>query len=146
MAITFSDAAKASMEAKGLKEADIKQVVEGAGKDRIYNGEKFIAKRKIGDLTVYADYSEKGDKTVVNSVYSHKLAIRDIVLTGEETAWKYCKNNKPVMKGHTDLEYMGAVRSGPSLVEPESGESWFEEYLANGALATAEALFQQKRA
>ncbi|MDD4185222.1 MAG: hypothetical protein PHX75_01065 [Candidatus Methanomethylophilaceae archaeon] len=146
MAITFSDAAKKSMEAKGLKEADVKQVVEGAGKDRIYDGKRFIAKKKIGDLTVYADYSENGDNVVVNSVYCHKLAIRDIVLAGEETSWKYCKNGKPVLKGHTDLEYMGAVRSGPSLVEPESGESWFEEYLANGALATAEALFQQKRA
>lgn len=146
MAITFSDAAKASMEKAGLKEADVKEVIEKAGDDRIYNGKKFIAKRKIGDRTVYADYTKEGDGFVVNAVYCHKLVIKDIVLAGEDSEWTYCKNKKPVKKGHTNLEYMGAVRSGPSLVEPESGESWFEEYLAVGALATAEALFQQKRA
>ena len=145
MAITFSDAAKKNMEVKGLKEDDIKKIIESAGTDRIFNGERFIAKKVIGDLTVYADYSGKDGNITVNGAYCHKLSIRDIVLTGEDSGWKYCKNNKPVMKGHTDLEYMGAVRSGPSLVEPESGESWFEEYLASSALAAAEGLFETKR-
>ena len=75
------------------------------------------------------------------------MKILDIVLPGEEEAgWVYCKNGKPCFNGHTNLTYLGATRSGPSLTEPVSGASWFEEYLSVGALAAAEGLFQQKRA
>lgn len=148
MDIAFSAQAKELLEKRGLKEADIKAVIENAEatKDKIFNGSKYIAKKEIGDLTVYADYTKDGDKITVNSGYSHRMKILDIVIQTDETEWKYCKNGKPLFKGHTDLTYLGATRSGPSIVEPESGESWFEEYLAAGALTAAEGLFQQKRA
>ena len=147
MDIIISGDVKAVLEKRGLKEADIKAVIEYAesSKDKIYNGSKFIAKKLIGDVTVYADYTKAGDKVTVNSGYGHKMKIVDIVMSTDDTDWKYCKNGKVVKKGHTDLTYLGATRSGPALVEPESGQSWFEEYLAAGALTVAEGLFTQKR-
>lgn len=148
MDITIPKEVKEVLDKRGLKEADIKAVIENAeaNKDKIYNGCKYIAKKEIGDITVYADYKKEGDKITVNSGYSHRMKILDIVMSTDDTDWKYCKNGKPLKKGHTDLTYLGATRSGPSLVEPESGQSWFEEYLAAGALTTAEGLFAQKRA
>ena len=146
MEYIIADEVKQAYEAKGIKDEDIKAIIEGADKDRIYNGSEFIAKRVIGDITMYARYKVEGDKVTVLSAYKHQLKILDIVLVGDDTDWKYCKNGEVVKAGHTNLTYLGATRSGPSLVEPVSGESWFEEYLANGALATAEVLFQQKRA
>ncbi len=146
MEYIIADEVLATIEKRGLKVDDIKAVIEGAGDDRIYNGSVFIAKKEIGDTTVYARYSKSGDKVTVEAGYCHKMKILDIVLVGEDSEWKYCKNGAVVKTGHTNLTYMGATRSGPSLVEPTSGQSWFEEYLAAGTLATAEALFQQKRA
>jgi Ni,Fe-hydrogenase I large subunit len=148
MNITISKEVQTVLDGRGLKADDIKKVIENAEKnnDKIYNGKKFIAKLVIGDITVYADYCKSGDDITVNSGYSHKMKILSIVLATDDTEWKYCKNKKVVKKGHTDLTYLGATRSGPSLVEPESGESWFEEYLAAKTLAVAEGLFAQKRA
>lgn len=143
---TISAAAKEIIEKRGLKEADIIEVVDGCGDNKIYNKESklFIAKKEIGELTVYAVFNEAKE---VQTAYSHKMKILDIVLEGEtDSGWVYCKNNQPLKNGHTNLTYMGATRSGPSLTEPVSGESWFEEYLSVGALTAAEGLFQQKRA
>jgi hypothetical protein len=146
MEVIIPDAVKEVIEKRGMKVDDVKAVVTGAGDDRIYNGKVFIAKKEIGDVTVYARYTLNGDKATVEAGYCHKMKILDIVLVGDDTDWKYCKNKAVVKKGHTNLTYLGATRSGPSLVEPTSGQSWFEEYLAAGALTAAEGLFQQKRA
>ena len=143
---TISAAAKELIAKRGLKEADIIALVDGCGDEKIFNEKEglYIAKKEIGDLTAYAVFDAKGE---VKSAYCHKMKILDIVLPGEEkTDWIYCKNKKPCFAGHTNLTYLGATRSGPSLTEPTSGSSWFEEYLAAGALTTAEGLFQQKRA
>ncbi|MCQ2056246.1 MAG: hypothetical protein MJY64_02095 [archaeon] len=142
----ISEAAKSILEKRGLKEADVLSVVNECGDDKIFNKEKgiYIARKEIGELTVYAVFDESG---TVQTAYSHKMKILDIVLEGEEdSGWVYCKNGATVKSGHTNLTYLGATRSGPSLTEPISGQSWFEEYLATGALTTAEGLFQQKRA
>lgn len=94
MAFKYSDNAKAAMEKRGLKEADVEAVINGAGDDRIYNGSEFIAKKKVGDLTVYAYYTQKGDAVEVLSAYAHAMVIKDIVLEGNDTDWKYCKKGK----------------------------------------------------
>lgn len=148
MEYVFSDAVKEVLEKRGLKEDDIKAVIDYAesSNDKITDGSKFIAKKVIGDLTVYADYSMDGDKAVVNAGYAHRMKVLDIVMDTKDTDWTYVKTGAKVRGGHTNLTYMGATRSGPSLVEPVSGESWFEEYLAASALAAAEGLFEQKRA
>lgn len=146
MDIVISKDVQAAIEKRGIKVADVKKVIESCGKDRITNGKQFIAKQVFGDITVYARWVENGGKAEVEAGYCHKMKILDIVLEGEDTEWKYEKNGKVVKKGHTNLTYMGATRSGPSLIEPSTGSSWFEEYLAAGALTAAEGLFQQKRA
>ena len=148
MEYVFSDAVKEVLAKRGLKEDDVKAVIDYAesSKDKITDGKRFIAKKVIGDLTVYADYGVDGGKAVVNAGYAHRMKILDIVLETEDSEWTYVKNGAKIRKGHTNLTFMGATRSGPSLVEPASGESWIEEYLAASALAAAEGLFEQKRA
>ena len=149
MDVVFSDAVKDLMGKRGLKEEDVKAVIEAAeaSNDKIVNSEgKILAKKVIGELTVYADYSVAGGKANVNSAYSHRMKILDPVLVGAESDWTNAKSGAKVKSGHTNLTYMGTTRSGPALVDEASGESWFEEYLAANTLAAAEGLFEQKRA
>ena len=148
MDVVFSDAVKDLMGKRGLKEEDVKAVIEAAeaAHDKIVLGDKNLAKKVIGELTVYADYGVEGGKAVVNSAYAHRMKILDPVLVGSETDWVYAKTGAKIKAGHTNLTYMGATRSGPALVDEASGDSWFEEYLAANTLATAEGLFEQKRA
>lgn len=146
MAVKISKEVQAVIEKRGLKVADIEAVIKDCGNDKITNGKQFIAKKVVKDVTIYARWTENGGDAVVEAGYCHKMKILDIVLEGEDSEWKYVKTGAVIKKGHTNLTYMGATRSGPSLVEPKSGQSWFEEYLAAGALTAAEGLFQQKRA
>jgi len=146
MAVKISKDVQAVIEKRGLKAADIEAVITGCGDDKITNGKQFIAKKVVKDVTIYARWTESGSDAIVEAGYCHKMKILDIVLEGEDSEWKYVKTGAVIKKGHTNLTYMGATRSGPSLVEPKSGASWFEEYLAAGALTAAEGLFQQKRA
>ncbi|MCL2142763.1 MAG: hypothetical protein FWH44_00660 [Methanomassiliicoccaceae archaeon] len=144
----ISDEVAKTIESRGLKVDDIKKVIEAAeaAKDKITNGSKCIAKKTLGDVVVYADYSAEGGKIRINSGYAHKMKLQDIVMDTADTEWKYVKTGAKIRKGHTNLSYMGATRSAPSLVDPASGESWIEEYLAAKTLAVAEMLFSQKRA
>jgi len=148
MAFIISEDVKKTIESRGLKVADIEKLISGAeaSKDKITNGSKFIAKKVLGDVVVYADYSVAGSDITVNSGYAHKMKLLDIVMDTADSEWTYCKNNAKVRKGHTNLTYNGATRSAPSLVDPVSGESWIEEYLAAKTIAVAEMLFSQKRA
>jgi len=143
-----SDDVKKLIESRGLKVDDIKKLITAAeaSKDKITNGSKNIAKKVMGDVTVYADYSVAGDKITVNSAYGHKMKILDIVMDTADSEWTYVKTGAKVRKGHTNLSFVGATRSAPSLVVPAAGESWLEEYLAAKTIAVAEMLFSQKRA
>jgi len=148
MDFIISDDVKKTIESRGLKVADIEKIISGAeaSNDKITNGSKFIAKKIMGDIVAYADYSVAGGKVTINSGYAHKMKILDIVMDTADTEWTYCKNGAKIRKGHTNLTYNGATRSAPSLVDPKSGESWLEEYLAAKTIAVAEMLFSQKRA
>ena len=148
MEFIISEEVKKAIEGKGLKVADIESVIKAAeaAKDKITNGSKCIAKKKLGDVTVYADYSAENGKVRINSGYAHKMVLQDIVMDTGDTEWTYVKNGAKIRKGHTNLSFMGATRSAPSLVDPASGESWLEEYLAAKTIAVAEMLFSQKRA
>ena len=148
MEYIISDAVKKTIESRGLKVDDVTKIIAGAeaSKEKITNGSKFIAKKQLGDVVAYADYSVAGDKVTVNSAYAHKMKLQDIVMDTADSEWTYVKTGAKVRKGHTNLSYLGATRSAPSLVDPKSGESWIEEYLAAKTLAVAEMLFSQKRA
>jgi hypothetical protein len=144
----ISDDVKKLIESRGLKVDDIKKVIDAAEacKDKITNGSKCIAKKVMGDVTVYADYSSENGKIRINSGYEHKMKIMDIVMDTADSEWTYVKTGAKVRKGHTNLSFVGATRSAPSLVVPSAGESWLEEYLAAKTIAVAESLFSQKRA
>ncbi|MDR2866828.1 MAG: hypothetical protein LBV13_05465 [Methanomassiliicoccaceae archaeon] len=143
--MAVSEEVKKTIESRGLKVADIEKLVAEAkaSKNMITNGSKFIAKKQMGDMVVYADFNEDGS---INSAYGHKMKILDIVMDTSDTEWTYVKTGAKIRKGHTNLSYLGATRSAPSLVDPASGESWLEEYLAAKTIAVAEMLFSQKRA
>lgn len=148
MEFIFSAEVKDVLARRGLKEDDVKAVVEygESSKDKIVAGDRNLAKKEIGDITVYAEYGVNGGKATITTAYSHRMKVLGIVLDSGDTDWVYAKNGEKVRAGHTDLSFMGTTRSGPSLVEPKSGQSWIEEYLAASALAAAEGLFEQKRA
>jgi hypothetical protein len=148
MDFLISDEVKKTIESRALKVDDIKKIIEGAeaSKDKITNGSKCIAKKQMGDVVVYADYSAEDGKVRINSGYAHKMKILDIVMDTADTEWTYVKSGAKIRKGHTNLSYLGATRSAPSLVDPASGQSWLEEYLAAKTIAVAEMLFSQKRA
>ena len=76
MEYIIADEVLANIEKRGLKVDDVKSVIEGAGDDRIYNGSVFIAKKEIGDLTVYARYAVDGDKVTV-ALDAHKIHLFD---------------------------------------------------------------------
>ena len=148
MAYKISDEVKKTIESRGLKVGDIEKVIAKAEKtkDMITNGSKYIAKDTVGDMVVYADFSESGGDIIINSGYGHKMKLQDIVMDTADSEWSYVKDGSMVRKGHTNLSYLGATRSAPSLVHISTGESWIEEYLAAKTLAVAESLFSQKRA
>ena len=143
-----SEEVKKLIESRGLKVSDVEKVIAKAEKtkDMITNGSKFIAKDTVGDMVVYADFSGSGGNVTINSAYGHKMKLQDIVMDTADSEWTYVKDGSKIRKGHTNLTYLGATRSAPSLVHPASGESWIEEYLAAKTLAVAEMLFSQKRA
>jgi len=148
MAYNISEEVKKTIESRGLKVSDVEKVIAKAEKtkDMITNGSKYIAKDTIGDMVVYADFTGSGDNITINSAYGHKMKLQDIVMDTADSEWKYVKDGSVIRKGHTNLTYLGATRSAPSLVHPASGQSWIEEYLAAKTLAVAEMLFSQKRA
>jgi len=146
--ILVSDDVKKLVESRGLKVDDLKKLILDAEKtkDKITNGARNIAKKLMGDVTVYADYSVDGGNFKLNSGYGHKMKILDIVMDTADSEWTYAKTGAKVRKGHTNLSFVGATRSAPSLVVPAAGESWLEEYLAAKTIAVAEMLFSAKRA
>jgi len=133
---------------RGLKEADVIAVVNDADATKKYikKGNDGLAKKVIGDLTVYVmcDLSGKGT-AVVKSAYAHKMKLGKVVNVMAETEWKTC-DGKPVAQGHVEIEYMTVKRNGPALIVPATGEAYVEEYLATKTLAAAEGLFEKKRA
>jgi transcription elongation factor Elf1 len=100
----------------------------------------------VGDVTVYALFDDKGK---VESAYSHRMQLNDIVKTTDEpemSEWtcKHC--NEQAQQGTANMTYMGITRSGPAIVCPKCGDSWVEEYLATKTIAAAEGLFEKKKA
>ena len=133
---------------RGLKEADVIAVVNDAAASKKYikKGNMGLAKKVIGDLTVYVMSDLSGSGTaVVKTAYAHKMKLGKIVNVMAETEWKTA-DGKAVAQGHVEIEYMTVKRNGPALVDVASNEAYVEEYLATKTLAAAEGLFEKKRA
>jgi len=147
-----TDAVKELIGKRGLKVADVEDVVktaESSGKKFTKKGTNLnLASKKIGDVTVYALYElESGilkKKAVVKTAYSHRVKLNKVDQTGPESDWMM--GNDPVHTATLNLEYMTVVRSGPGLASKDGSVMMVEEYLATRTLAAAEGLFEKKRA
>ncbi|OPY33185.1 MAG: hypothetical protein A4E32_00859 [Methanomassiliicoccales archaeon PtaU1.Bin124] len=147
-----TDAVKELIGKRGLKVADIEDVIktaESSGKKFTKKGTNLnMASKRIGDVTVYAVYElESGilkKKAVVKSAYSHRVKLNKVDHLAEESEWMM--GNSPVHNATLNLEYMTVVRSGPGLASADGSVMMVEEYLATKTLAAAEGLFEKKRA
>jgi len=152
MEIKMSDAVKEVMGKRGIKQADVEDVVKTAvssGKMFFLKGEnRHLACKKVGDLTVYADFElESGilKKTAtVKSAYAHRIKLNKVDSFGEVTNWMM--GTTPVHQATIQMEYLNVVRSGPGLTTPDGATMMVEEYLATKTLAAAEGLFEKKKA
>jgi hypothetical protein len=144
----FSANAKDVMGKRGLKEADIIDVVntaESSNRKLFKNGTN-LAKKRIGEATMYAAYNDSGE---VQSAYSHRMVLGEAVKTTDEpelSDWtcKHC--NERAIVGSANMTYLGVTRTGPAIVCPKCGDVWIEEYLAVQTIAAAEGLFEKKKA
>jgi hypothetical protein len=153
MDVKMSDAVKETVGKRGLKDADVQDVVnsaESAKKKAVNKNGKVLAKKVINNVTIYADYNvERGilkSHATVNSAYSHRMALGKVVNATEGSDWTCANCNEPVKLGTVEMSYIGVSRNGPALVCPKCGDSWVEEYLATKTIAVAEGLFEKKKA
>ena len=82
--LIISDEIAELMEERGIREEDVREVVEFAessGKKLYIEGEEhFLARKRIGKFSAYAEYSVKGNAVEVLDVYSHMIIFPDDVL------------------------------------------------------------------
>ncbi|WP_400260114.1 DUF7479 domain-containing protein [Candidatus Methanomassiliicoccus intestinalis] len=144
----FSDSVKELIGERGLKIDDVIDVIntaEASGK-KINNGSQNLAKKRIGEVTIYALYDNNGN---VESAYSHRMVLGDLQKTTDEpdpTDWVCVSCNEKAVIGTVLMTYMGVTRSGPAVVCEKCGDAWVEEYLATKTIAAAEGLFEKKKA
>ena len=144
----FSANAKDLLGKRGLKEADVADVVKSAETShrKITDGKMNIAKKRIGEATIYAVYDNAGN---VESAYSHRMTLGEYQKTTdnpEVSKWECIHCKEKAVQGTVNMTYMGITRSGPAIVCPKCGDSWVEEYLAVKTIAAAEGLFEKKKA
>jgi hypothetical protein len=152
MDYVISDQVKELIAKRGLKQADVEEVVKsGVDLKTTFNQKgtnRHLACKKINGVTIYADFElESGilkKKAVIKSAYSHRASLNSVQHLGEESNW-ICNGN-PVCNATVELEYMTVKRSGPGLATKDGKIIMVEEYLATKTIAAAEGLFEKKRA
>ena len=81
--VKLSDDIRAIMEERGIREEDIREVLdyaESTGKKLYAEGEeRYLAKKKIGNFTCNVEYAVNGGEVEVLNLYSYV-----ILLTGQE--------------------------------------------------------------
>ena len=79
--ISLSDSVITNMEDRGITEEDIHSVIDFAvnGSTIMYSNDDNckVAKKRIGNFTVYVEYSLDGDKYTVTNVYSHRIKLTE---------------------------------------------------------------------
>lgn len=80
--LTIREDVAATMESRGILEAEIKQVIgsaeESGVKLRNEDGTIFIAKARIADVTYYAEYAPAGDGFEVLKAYCCKTEVTGV--------------------------------------------------------------------
>lgn len=149
MNVMISDEVKELLGQRGIKEAEVTQVIEEAEstKNKLVNDEGVcIARKKIGEATIYAVYKSLNGSAELQTAYSTRLDMGEIVNAMDESSFKCAKCNEPAWNGHCEMFYMGVRRVGPALVCKQCKEVFIEEYIAINTLAVVESLFEKKRA
>ena len=79
MTLTMSDDVKSMMDERGILESDIREMLayaEGEGhKLYLENEPRFLGKKRIGNFTVYAEYSTADAGFELFNVYSHRVML-----------------------------------------------------------------------
>ena len=79
VALTISDDVAAIMEERGIKEDDVREVLEYAettGKKLYIEGEEhFLARKRIGNFSAYVEYVVKDGAVELVDVYSHMVKL-----------------------------------------------------------------------
>lgn len=77
--LNISEEAMANMEERGVREEDVREVLEYAestGKKLYVEGEEhFLARKRMGNFSAYAEYILGEDSVEVLSVYSHMVTM-----------------------------------------------------------------------
>jgi len=147
-----TEAIKEVLGKRGIKEADVEDVVKTAETSgvKFKKGDINLGKKKIGDVTIYAEYTMYNGilkkAANVKTAYSHRMVLGDVQSIGDKTEWVCAHCNEAVHLGQVNITYMTVNRSGPALVCPNCKTTMVEEYLAIKTLAAAEGLFEKKRA
>jgi Mor family transcriptional regulator len=79
--IEISDAVKKIIEERHVSPDEVKMVInhverEGGIKLYLPDANRYLGKNIIGNATFYADYSNEGDKYIINSAYAHRAEIQ----------------------------------------------------------------------
>ncbi len=82
MEIKIPDNIKETLGKRGIKESDVQDVIntaESSGRKLTEKGgNRNLAKKRIGEVTVYADYTVSGGVATVNSAYSHRMQLGEV--------------------------------------------------------------------
>ena len=149
MDVNISNEVKEVLGQRGIKEEEVQDVVssaESSNEKLTTDAGLNLAKKKIGETMVYAVYQTSNGGADVQTAYSTRMDMGDIVNAMEESEYKCANCGETAMKGHCEMFYMGVRRVGPALVCKDCNDVFVEEYLAVNTLAAVEGLFEKKRA
>lgn len=150
MNVIIADSVKETIAQRGIKPEDVTAVIEEAEATKkklaSKDGSKFLAKKKIGTAMVYADYSMSGNDATLNSAYSHRMEMGEVMNATVDADWTCADCGGMAKEGHIKMTYMTVERLGPAVICPNCNDAWAEEYLAIKTLAAVEGLFEKKRA
>ncbi|NYT10931.1 MAG: hypothetical protein GKC03_00075 [Methanomassiliicoccales archaeon] len=149
MDVAISPEVKEVLGQRGIKEAEIAEVITSAeaSNDKLVNSAGInVARKKIGESTIYAVYTVSNGAAALQAAYGTRLDMGKIVNTMDESEFKCAKCKETAWNGHCEMFYMGVRRVGPALICKECKDVFIEEYLATNTLAVVEALFEKKRA
>ncbi|MFA5313459.1 MAG: hypothetical protein WC375_09130 [Methanomassiliicoccales archaeon] len=149
MEVIMSDAVKEMIGKRGLKVADVEEVVKNGKAIQKKDTSHYLSQRMIDNVTIYVEYDlESGilkKKANVTTAFSHRVKLVAVEkLDTEESGWVI--GNIPLHTATLRMEYMTVNRSGPGLANADGSVMMVEEYLATKTLAAAEGLFEKKRA
>lgn len=81
VAINYDDAIADEIDDRGVKEEDIREVLELAETtgNKLVNDENghFLARKRINKFSAYVEYTVDGDAVTVYDVYSHLVTFED---------------------------------------------------------------------